>query len=220
MNIYKYTNTGNREVNQDYVLSQFWGQDISLHLIADGMGGYDCGEIASKIVGDTFFHGLSHGKTIEECTVLANDNILKETHNLGISKMGSTIAGVLINENNATCFWVGDSRAYVFRKGKILFQTEDHSMVNELNKVKPLTFEERKRYGHIITRSIMGKKEDRVDIKNLTLNKDDEILLCSDGIYNDYPIDYIIECIKAGTFETECQNQDFSDNHSLIYIHI
>ena len=53
MDIFKYSNIGSREVNQDYIVSQSFGQDVSLHLVADGIGGYECGEIASKVVGDS-----------------------------------------------------------------------------------------------------------------------------------------------------------------------
>ena len=53
---FKYSNIGCREVNEDYVVSNDFGNGISLHLVADGMGGYDCGEIASKVVGDSYVY--------------------------------------------------------------------------------------------------------------------------------------------------------------------
>ena len=78
MDIFKYSNIGNRENNQDYLVSMSLGQDSSLHLVADGMGGYAFGDIASKVVGDSYVYGLSRNMTIEEATLEAIKNIQKE----------------------------------------------------------------------------------------------------------------------------------------------
>ena len=220
MKRFKYSNIGSREVNQDYLVSQSFGQETSLHLVADGIGGYQCGEIASQIVGDSFAYGISKSLSIEESVKIATENLQKERHNLGITKMGSTVAGILIKELSAKIFWAGDSRVYVLRDKKVIYQTEDHSMVNELSKVRPLTFDERKKYGHFITRSFMGTSDDRVDIHEESLLPEDEIFICSDGVYNDCPIDYLIESIRTGCFDIDKQNEAFDDNHSLIYIKI
>lgn len=220
MEVFKYSNIGSREKNQDYLVSQLFGQGVSLHLVADGIGGYECGEIASKVVGDSYVYGISHNMSLEESTSVATANMEKERHNLGVGKMGSTVAGILINQSVATVFWAGDSRVYIFRNHEVVFQTEDHSLVNELSKVRKLTFDERKKYGHIITRSITGKSDDHIDVYNTTLQIGDEILLCSDGLYGDCPIDYVVESIRTGCFDIDKQNEDFGDNHSLIYITI
>ncbi len=218
MKIFKYSNIGNREQNQDYLVSTKLGQDSSLHLVADGMGGYDCGDIASKIVGDSYVYGLSRNMSIEDATREASNNIQIERRNLGVAKIGSTVAGVLICRMKATIFWAGDSRVYLFRKKEQLFQTEDHSILNELSRKRKLSFEERERYGHIITRSLMGNADDKVDTYEMTIQKGDELLICSDGLYNDCPIDYLIDSIREDRFDIDKQNDDFADNHSLIYI--
>lgn len=218
MRIFKYSNIGNREQNQDYIVSTKLGQYSSLHLVADGMGGYDCGEIAAKVIGDSFLYGLSRSMTIEEAARHASNNILIEKRNLGVQKMGSTIAGLLLNGMNATIFWSGDSRVYVFRDKDLYYQTDDHSVINELSRRRSLTFEEKKRYGHIVTRSIMGNEDDKVDTHELTLQEGDEIIVCTDGLYNDCPIDYLIESIRDDNFDINKHNESFGDNHSLIYI--
>ena len=218
MKIFKYSNIGNREQNQDYLISTKLGQDSSLHLVADGMGGYDCGDIASKIVGDSYVYGLSRNMSIEDATREASNNIQIERRNLGVAKIGSTVAGVLICGMKATIFWAGDSRVYLFRNKEQLFQTEDHSILNELSRKRKLSFEERERYGHIITRSIMGNADDRVDTCEMTLQEGDELLICSDGLYNDCPIDYLIDTLREDRFDIDKQNDGFTDNHSLIYI--
>lgn len=218
MKIFKYSNIGNREQNQDYLVSTKLGQDSSLHLVADGMGGYECGDIASKIVGDSYVYGLSRNMSIEDATREASNNIQIERRNLGVAKIGSTVAGVLICGMKATIFWAGDSRVYLFRNKEQLFQTEDHSILNELSRKRKLSFEERERYGHIITRSIMGNPDDMVDTCEMTLQEGDELLICSDGLYNDCPIDYLIDTLREDRFDIDKQNDGFTDNHSLIYI--
>ena len=218
MEVFKYSNIGLREVNQDYIVSQTISQDVSLHLVADGMGGYECGDIASKIVGDSYIYGLSCKMNLDESTTLASSNIEKERRNIGVSKMGSTVAGVLLKGLDAITFWAGDSRIYIFRDKKIMYQSEDHSMVNELSKLRKLTFEERKRYGHIITRSIMGNSNDRIDTREVTLRTGDEILICTDGIYKDCSVDYLAESLRSGGFDIDKHNDDFEDNHSFIFI--
>ena len=220
MEIFKYTNIGSREVNQDYIVSQSFGNDLSLHLVADGIGGYECGEIASKVVGDSFIYGISRFLSLEETASIASTNLQKERNNLGIPKMGSTLAGVLINKMEAKIFWSGDSRVYLFRNKEVIYQTEDHSIVNELSKIRELTFDEKKRYGHVITRSFMGNYDDSIDIHEVTLQAGDELFICTDGIYKDCPIDYLTESIRTGLFDIDKQNASFEDNHSLIYIRV
>lgn len=220
MEVFKYTNTGCREVNEDYVVSKDFGNDISLHLIADGMGGYEYGELASKVVGDSYVLAISNNMDILEATKVASQDLHKEKLSLGVQKMGCTVAGVLIHDMVMTTFWAGDSRVYLYRAGELIYQTEDHSISNELSKVRPLSFEERNRYSHLVTRSLMGDKGEVVETKEFKLEKGDEILICSDGLYKDCPIEYILESIQKNCFDIDKNNLAFEDNHSLIYIKI
>ena len=218
MIIFKYSHKGNREVNEDYVVTHSMGDGISLYLIADGMGGYDFGDVASKVVGDSYVAGLSRNMSLEEATNLASYNLKKEQKNLGVKKMGSTVAGVFIKKRDATVFWAGDSRVYIFRDEKPLYQTEDHSLVNELSKTRALTIEEISRYIHLVTRALTGNSDDTIDYEHFSLVDGDEIFIRSDGIYNDCPVDYIIESIRKNCFDLQNQSESFDDNHSLIYI--
>lgn len=220
MEVFKYTNTGCRELNEDYVVSKDFGNDISLHLIADGMGGYEYGELASKVVGDSYVLAISNNMDILEATKVASQNLHKEKLSLGVQKMGCTVAGVLIHDMTMTAFWAGDSRVYLYRAGELIYQTEDHSISNELSKVRPLSFEERNRYSHLVTRSLMGDKGEDVETKDFKLEKSDEILICSDGLYKDCPIEYILESIQKNCFDIDKNNLAFEDNHSLIYMKI
>lgn len=220
MKVFEYSNIGRRDINQDYIISMLLSQEVSVHLVADGMGGYDWGEVASKVVGDSFVDSFNRGLSIVEATQEASKNLRLTRQNLGITRMGSTVAGVLIKNNNAEVFWAGDSRVYIYRDNKLLYQTTDHSVVNELSQVRQLTFEEKERLNHIVTRSIMGVPTDEVDTAAFSLQSGDEILICTDGIYKDCPIDYLIESIRENRFDIDKQNEGFTDNHSLIYIEL
>ena len=218
MEIIKYSNIGCREINQDCLASLSFDHDKSIHIVADGIGGYDCGEIASKIVCESYIHGLVNNLSIDEVTKEVSKNIQTECRTLGVSKMGSAVAAVFLNGLQASIFSAGDSRVYVFRDKHLLYQTEDHSLLNELSRIRELSFDEKKRYKHIITRSIMGNADDKVDHDNLELCFGDEILICTDGMYNEYPIDYLIESIRMDKLDIEKKNDSFMDNHSFIYI--
>ena len=218
MKVIKYSNIGCREINQDSLASLSFEHDKSIHIVADGIGGYDCGEIASKIVCESYIHGLVNNLSIDEVTKDVSRDIQTECRNLGVSKMGSTVAAVFLNGLQASIFWAGDSRVYVFRDKHLLYKTEDHSLLNELSRVRELTFDEKKRYKHIITRSIMGNADDKVDHDKLDLCLGDEILICTDGMYNKCPIDYLMESIRMDKLDIKKQNDSFTDNHSFIYI--
>lgn len=185
---------GNRLVNEDYILiRKLTGQDC-IYLVADGMGGYNAGEIASKEVCNSIKNYLvrnitenrSMSKLIVEACNYAN-TILEEKRNEIGTKLGTTIAGTIIYQNNAYCFWLGDVRIIHFRTNKMLFQSEDHSFINQLRaqniEVSPNGF---KKVQHIVTKSIMGDKESLLpDIKiieNLTSN--DKLLICTDGVHS------------------------------------
>ena len=164
------------------------------------------------------FCGFESKKSIYECVKLANSKLTKARKDLGVKKMGCTVAGVYMEDMDASVFWAGDSRVYIFRNDDVLFKTEDHSLVNDLKKVKALSFEDEAKYGHIVTRSLMGNNDDNVDIHQIHLEKDDRILICSDGVYNDCPIEYVMETLINSCFDLDKYNYKFDDNHSLIYI--
>ena len=77
MKVFQYSNTGNRETNQDYVLSKDFGQGISLFLVADGIGGYEYGEIASQIVAEGYAKVLANGVSVEEATKAVSEMLQK-----------------------------------------------------------------------------------------------------------------------------------------------
>lgn len=218
MKTFSYTHSGSREINQDSLISKPISTDAVLHLVADGIGGCQFGEIASKSVADNIFYALTLNFDLDNAISYASQKLNDERINLGAQKMGTTVAGVILRNNHAEIFWAGDSRVFIIRKDKIIYQTLDHSLVNQMEKVRKLSFDEKKRFGHIITRSIMGSSEDFVEKHTVELQDEDEILICTDGLYNECPIDYVIETIRKDSFDIPATSSEFADNHSLIYI--
>lgn len=220
MQTYSYSNIGRRNTQEDYILSKDYGQSVSLHVVADGMGGYQAGDIASKTVANSVADSLLRGLSFADAAVLANRNVASEQQTLGVPKMGCTVAGVFIKNMAMSVFWVGDSRVYLFRDGNMEQLTEDHSLLAQISKRRRLTHEMVEKYGSVVTRAIMGNETDTFEVKDIELQAGDEIIVCSDGLYRDCPVDCLVEMIRNNTLEIDKQNDMFDDNHSFIYIKI
>lgn len=83
-----------------------------------------------------------------------------------------------------------------------------------------VTYSQRERYGHIVSRGFMGSTEDTAEEHKILLLPGDEIMLCSDGLHKTMPIDVLLEMIHLGTLDLKDRNENFDDNHSFIYIKV
>ncbi len=122
-----------------------------------------------------------------------------------------------MSDNEAKIFWAGDSRVYVIREGDIVYQTEDHSLVNEMKEVRVLTPKQISKYEHIVRRAIMGDVADTLEEATVSLTPGDEILVCSDGLYKGLPVESIPMRLRKGEEQFELDDEKFDDNYSLIY---
>lgn len=191
MKIYSFSSKGNRFLNQDYFKNVVILKDISMHIVADGIGGYKYGELAAKIATDTFtdfivqnIKNTSIENNINMAFVAANNAVIEESKKLK-SKIGTTIAGVIINQNDIYAFWLGDVRIYLFRGNKQLFVSKDHSLINQMRNEEIVPIEKIDKYKHIITKSIPEKYfKDPVPIVKLNKEQNDTIIICSDGLHN------------------------------------
>lgn len=191
MEVFSYTGKGLRETNEDYIKSEILSDSISLHIVADGMGGYDYGEVASKTATEAIFHFLA-GSTIEgdipsliqQAVEFANSQILT-LRNQYHTKLGTTIAGVLIINNTGYAFWLGDVQIQHFRDNKQLFISESHSLINEMKGNGVVSAKDIERYKNIVTRSLSGTPlEESIPIVVIQLEQGDIICISSDGFYN------------------------------------
>jgi PPM family protein phosphatase len=178
------THTGRqRRANEDSLFAR-----APLFAVADGMGGAQAGEIASRIAVDTLGAGVGDGAPEEQLAELirrANDRI----HDLSQSDerragMGTTVTAVLIGEEEVTIAHVGDSRAYLLRDGSMSRLTRDHSLVEELLAQGRLTPEEASQHPQrsVITRAVGPEATVEVDTQTARVRAGDVLLLCSDGL--------------------------------------
>jgi protein phosphatase len=227
MNIISYTNKGLRSKNEDCLLSEQLSHDISFHIVADGMGGYNHGEKAAKIVVETLFNQISQidFSAIAEESIIsacerANQKLREEGARLS-SKIGATFAATLIVKDKVFAFWMGDSRIHQYNESnQLLFQSEDHSLINELRLSRKLTINEIRKYDSIVTRSLTSEfMENPPQIEILQYSPKDKIILCSDGLYKQINLNTILGTTSDDLLSYLASVEDkINDNYSIIII--
>jgi len=188
-----------RDNNEDSFSILGGSKEIPLtFIIADGMGGHNSGELASKMaveyVGnyirsfpDKFRNEESIFSAIQGVMKDANTNVyntsLVNKANYG---MGTTFTIAIIHNQKLFIGHVGDSRVYIIRDGSINRLTTDHSFIEELIRNGSLTREEASSHPNrnIITRALGCSEEMQVDTYSCDLIKNDYLLLCTDGLTN------------------------------------
>ena len=182
---YAVTDTGRqRRANEDSLLAR-----SPLFVVADGMGGAQAGEVASRIAIESFQPGLRDDSQPElELAALvraANSRIHELSHqNAEHAGMGTTLTAVYVGEGEVAIAHVGDSRAYCLRDGELLRLTDDHSLVDELLRQGRLTPEEAVEHPQrsVITRALGPEGSVEVDTRSFRARAGDVYLLCSDGL--------------------------------------
>ena len=160
-----------------------------LFVVADGMGGAQAGEVASRIAVDTFAQGLPDDGAAEERLAArvqeANELIYTRAHSeQDLAGMGTTLTAAYLDDTHVAIAHVGDSRAYLFRDGQLKRLTRDHSLVDELVREGKLTEEQAAEHPQrsIITRALGPEATVAVDTWRYPVRPDDVLLLCSDGL--------------------------------------
>jgi protein phosphatase len=178
-----------REGNEDSFLASG-----SLAAVADGMGGHLAGEVASAAATDELrsledgapWRGeRSAGEALKWAVMEANRRIREmAAGDKSLEGMGTTITALLSDGDVIHLAHVGDSRAYLLRKGELSQLTEDHTLVQELVKQGKLRPEDAKRHpqGSIITRALGVDADVQVDTATFKIVAGDRLLLCTDGL--------------------------------------
>lgn len=190
-NSYAETNVGMvRKINEDSILCR---DNIGIWAVADGMGGYEAGDVASNMIVRTLEELETRERlgdivdAMEDSLVDVNYRILEYADiMLDGRTLGSTVVSLVIRGRVGACLWVGDSRLYRFRGGQILQLSRDHSQVEELISQGFLKPEEAANHpeSNVITRAVGAHDELFVDINVFSVQQGDTLLLCSDGLYN------------------------------------
>ncbi|HTW40998.1 MAG TPA: Stp1/IreP family PP2C-type Ser/Thr phosphatase [Solirubrobacteraceae bacterium] len=182
---YAASDTGRqRRANEDSLLAR-----APLFVVADGMGGAQAGEVASRIAVESFQTGLADGShpelELSSLAQAANARIHALSHaNAEQAGMGTTLTAVYVGEQEVAIAHVGDSRAYCLRDGELLRLTDDHSLVDELMRQGRLTPEEAVEHPQrsVITRALGPEDAVEVDTRSFRARANDVYLLCSDGL--------------------------------------
>lgn len=213
---------GRRSNNEDQFCAD---PELGLFVVADGMGGYEGGEVASRLAVDEVraFVGLNRrdpGATwpcaedkkkafsesmLHAASLRAHAEIAAHRTER-LRQMGSTIVTLLIEEHRATCAHVGDSRLYRLRDGRLEQITRDHSLWAELEASGGAGVD-RKDFGwkNQITRALGVDGNHRADTASLDLVVGDTWLLCSDGLYDPLAPEQIAEVLKVGSAKEACE---------------
>jgi serine/threonine protein phosphatase PrpC len=160
-----------------------------LFAIADGMGGAQAGEVASRLAAaalkESGARTLGGERRISDLIQEANRRVYdRSSTDPNTSGMGTTITVALVENGNVAFGHVGDSRAYLIRDGRMEQVTEDHSLVNELMKSGKLSREEAESHPQrsVITRALGTDPDVDVDTFTIAGEAGDVFLLCSDGL--------------------------------------
>ena len=194
-----------RNLNEDYA-KYLECNDFKIYVVADGMGGHNAGEFASKMAAEGIVNYV--GENFSENTkdvVLKNaiEKVNKDIYfhslkNDCLNGMGTTITACLITKDWIKIANVGDSSCFGITNNEIIKITKDHSLVQEL--VDSGSISENEAANHpkknIITRAIGTSDKVNVDIFDIIENKYDKYVLCSDGLTNELTKEDIIKVIN------------------------
>lgn len=234
-----------REINEDYFLIKKLGDKCEIYIVADGLGGYECGEVASKICAESIYEGLQNEyetiiksrnkdkyitNLLKNIVTVTNEKIFNmEKIDSKYKGMGTTLSVVFRYYDNIYYLSIGDSRIYYITRdlNEINLLTEDDTYVNTLVKTNIITHEEAKNHPqkHILTKAIGVFKDVEVEVSKLDDKYNGYILLCTDGVTNMIKKHEILNIFKDNEFDMlaqqmveECNNRGGIDNITALVI--
>ncbi|HHU74398.1 MAG TPA: Stp1/IreP family PP2C-type Ser/Thr phosphatase [Clostridiales bacterium] len=241
MKAFSITDIGERrKINQDYVFCQNdnIGNLPNLFIVADGMGGHNAGDYASRFCVEYFTDRIKQSKLSSPVAMI--EASVKETNEILRSKaleqselegMGTTFVVATIIDKILYVANIGDSRLYVIGKEEIRQVTEDHSLVEAMVKQGELNPEEAKVHPNknIITRALGANDTVEPDFFEVNLEDEDIVLMCSDGLTNMLEDETIAQIIRenqddlktAAETLVRCANENGGkDNIAIIIIKV
>lgn len=194
-----------RAINEDTFLDQ---PQRRLWAVADGMGGHDAGDLASRMV-VAALDDLGPATGLGACCTQVREQLQTVNRELraaavlrDVPLIGSTVAVMFAWELYCAYLWAGDSRIYLLRKGQLKQLTRDHSQMEELRAQGYLTGQEAAHPGHnLITRAVGAVDTLDLDQGSLLVADGDIFLLCSDGLSNLVGEEAIARALLSGNCE-------------------
>jgi serine/threonine protein phosphatase PrpC len=221
-----------RKINEDACISL---QDIGVWVVADGMGGHERGDLASRTLVDT----VSDIKPAERLGELinrlrnrlqhANRLLREEGMRLGGSLVGTTVAALILHGRHAVCIWAGDSRVYRYRHRVLRQLTHDHRWVEEYVARGVMTREMADQHplAHQITRAVGADDELELSMEFRDLAGCDKFLLCSDGLYGEVSLPDLSRLLELEDLGQAChamvglaKENGADDNVTVIVIEV
>ena len=229
------TDAGKVRQNNEDALLVGEGEDETLFVVADGIGGFEAGEVASSLAVEVL-KDLRPDMSFKTAIAEANRRILAAGRgDEKLSGMGTTVVAIRFGgtqrEPQAEVAHVGDSRAYLVRGGEMNPITEDHSLVAELVRSGDLTRDQAAEHPqkNLITRALGADEEVDVDTTVLPIEAGDRVLLCSDGLSDMVPEARISEILLESSGDPERAAQTLlsaaldaggNDNISVIVVDV
>ncbi len=205
------THVGNvRERNEDSYLVR---PEVGLWAVADGMGGHEAGDLASRTIIDALRlidPPATAAELLAACetrVALANQRLKEIGKIRGGITIGATLAILLAFEDHYACLWSGDSRVYIIRAGAIRQLSQDHTEVQELVARGAITAEEARTWprSNIVTRAIGIFEEPELEITSGPLLDGDSFVICSDGLTRHVADVEILARVSSGSAQQACE---------------
>ena len=235
MKTYSITDIGKRRsANQDFVYAsdQPVGHLSNMLIVADGMGGHNAGDLASRYTVESMVDYIEKSEErrpiplLSEAIHHANELVMEKAKtDRALEGMGTTVVAATLQEDYLYVANVGDSRLYLI-DDEIEQITRDHSLVEEMIRVGELQRKDAKSHPdrNIITRAIGVRVPVKIDFFDVKLEKGDKILLCSDGLTNMVEDEDILRIVKrSGSLKeaaqrliTEANKNGGKDNISVV----
>ncbi len=222
-----------RSVNEDFLSVR---PDLGLFAVADGMGGHQAGEVASKKAIECLEESFASnpcrendpGGALRDAIVKANALIYELGHRVAeYNGMGTTVTVCCLNEMIMNVAHVGDSRCYLIRNAHISRLTEDHSLVQEMVQQHKITTGEAMNhpYRNVLTRALGTSPQVEVDLIRCNLDPDDLVIICSDGVTKNLSDEEILKITQdkkteaaANTILDEALARGGNDNITLVIV--
>lgn len=185
-----------RAANEDYFLNEKISDHEYLFIVADGMGGHQAGDVASKLASETFLDayrslrkkGTAVAAAMEQAVRRANSSVFrKAAAEIEKRGMGTTFTALVVSDMKGFIAHVGDSRAYLVRRNRIRRLTTDHSFVEKLVEEGRISADEAREHPqkNVLYMSLGARESFSPEmISDLALEDGDALVLCSDGMSN------------------------------------
>lgn len=198
-----------RSVNEDAGGIYFNRANQLLAIVADGMGGHKAGEVASEMATnivkkawkqtDKFTTAEKVENWLKDVIVMMNDSIYEYAiENKEYEGMGTTVVMTVCTEQFTTIAHIGDSRCYLLNDQGFRQMTEDHSLVNELVRSGEISKGDAQSHPrkNILLKALGTEQSVRADIKSISWEVENKLLLCSDGLTNELTDEELVEHLQ------------------------